>query len=681
MNVVLITHLVCAAAFGILGLVVLSGRARSRAASALAVASGATAVWAVAAAFAAPEQLMAVAPVESVRDAAWLYFLRALLLPPQGAMPPWARTVVTTSFVVVALTVALDLAVLALVPEQPVLLQPQLIARIAIAVLGLSLVENYYRNMREDDRWNAVPLVIAIGAMFSFELFFYVDAQLSRRFTTSLIAARALADLLSVPLVLLAMVRSRNLRADVRVSHKAAFHAVTLVASGVFLMAAAVVGILFRQYGGQWGILLQVTSLFGSGLVLAVALSSETVRSHIRMAVLRNFFSYRYDYRVEWLRTIEALSSGDAAGNLPERLIRVIADIVNSPGGVLFQLRDSAFLPTAFWNAHVPAEAREPAESAFMAGFRDGRWMQELTVADAPRPAWLSGLDEFWLAVPLPRQGGLMGFVLLEKPRAPIHPDWEVFDLLRTVARQTASYLFEQQAERALADAQLLQEYSKRFAFVVHDIKNLSSQLGLILSNARRHGDNPEFQADVLRTVENSVGRMNKLISQLRIAGTTEAAAELPPAAPAAADVAVIVRELAAHSSHAGRVEIGAGTGARVLMDPEQLRSVLAHLIDNAIEASGAEGHVKVSLGDDGERVTIDITDEGPGMDVSFVRDELFRPFRSTKDTGLGIGAFQTRELIRAAGGQLDVITKPGAGTTMRIVLGSAGSTRVSPAA
>jgi putative PEP-CTERM system histidine kinase len=679
MNVVLITHLVCAAAFGILGVLLLAGRERTRAATALAMACCATAIWALAAAFEGPVPPTVLAVVESLRDAVWFFFMRALLTPQQAPMPPWARTVVGCSFAVVALAVALDLVIVALVPASPTLNQPQIIARIAIAVLGLSLVENYYRNTQEDDRWNAVPLVIAIGAMFAFDLCFYVDVQLSRKFVDSLVAARALADVMSVPLVLLALVRSHNLRTDVRLSHKAAFHAVTLVSSGVFLMAAAVVSVLLRRYAGQWGILLQVTALFGAALVLATVLSSETARSRIRMAILRNFFSYRYDYRVEWLRSIEVLSSGDARSNLPERLIHVIADIVNSPGGVLFQARDQAYVATAFWNARVGSEAREPAESPFIAAFRGGRWVQDLTGADAgatARPAWLAGLDDFWLAVPLPRQGELIGFVLLEKPRAPVNPDWEVYDLLRTVGRQTASYLFEQQAERSLADAQLLQEYSKRFAFVIHDIKNLSSQLGLILSNARRHGDNPDFQADVLRTVENSVGRMNKLIGQLRVTAASEA-----PAPPQATDAAAIVRELAAAPSHVGRVEIGAPANARVMMDAEQLRSVLAHLIDNAVEASGAEGRVRVNLGEDGERVTIDITDEGPGMDVSFVRDELFRPFHSTKDTGLGIGAFQTLELIRAAGGQLDVITKPGAGTTMRIVLGAAPAPHVSPAA
>jgi signal transduction histidine kinase len=56
-------------------------------------------------------------------------------------------------------------------------------------------------------------------------------------------------------------------------------------------------------------------------------------------------------------------------------------------------------------------------------------------------------------------------------------------------------------------------------------------------------------------------------------------------------------------------------------------------------------------------------------MDDTFIRDELFLPFRSTKSGGSGIGAFQTRELIRMSGGDLEVISEQGAGTTMRILL------------
>ena len=676
MNVVIISHLFCAAAFAVLALLLIAGKQRNRTTKALGAGCLATVIWAGAVADSGTLPASIVAVVESVRDAVWLLFMRSLIVPADRPIQSWARTGAIVVYAVAALAVGIDLASLVFDPTATQLSQPQILVRISIAVLGLSLVENYYRNTAADSRWNVVPLAIAMGAMFAFDLFFYADAQLSRKIDLSLTAARALANLFSVPLIYLGMMRNKNWRkSDLRLSHNAAFHAVTLISSGIFLMAVALVGVLFRHYGGQWGMILQVTSLFGSAVVLATVLSSETARSGIRMAILRNFFSYRYDYRVEWLHCIEALSADDAAVNLPERVVRAVADIVNSPGGVLFQRHDHAFVPSALWNARVPSEAQEPLDSAFVAAFRGGRWIHELPRPDAPSdavvwPAWLAEAPDFWLAVPLAHQDEIAGFVLLIKPRAPINPDWEVFDLLRTVARQAASYLSEQRAERALADAHMLQEYSKRFAFVVHDIKNLSSQLGLILSNARRHGSNPEFQADVMHTVENSVERMNKLLSQLKVANVTPAAAN---DGPGTSDALAVVREVVGAHSQGNRIDlVCASAGAAVIMDLDPLRSVLAHLLDNALEASGSQGRVAVSLGGESDRVTIDITDLGPGMDMSFVRDELFRPFRSTKDGGFGIGAFQTRELIRAADGQLEVITKPGAGTTMRIVLHAA---------
>lgn len=682
MNVIVVTHLICAAAFGILAVTLLAGRQRGRTGSMLAGACLATLIWALAAAAEGVIPFSIVALVESVRNAAWLMFLCSLLAAPSGGpVFAWARTGAIVAAVLGLAAIGVDLASLVLVPAARSLFQPQILVRIGLAVIALSLVENYYRNTETDRRWNVVPLSIAVGGMFAFDLFFYVDIFLSQM-DYPLAGARALADALSVPLLGLAMVRNDNWRTDIRLSHNAAFHTLTLVSSGIFLVSAAVVGVLFRRYGGQWGMVLQVTSLFGSAVVLATVLSSETARSGIRMAILRNFFSYRYDYRVEWLRCIEALSSGDAALELPERVVRAVADSVNSPGGVLFQRHDNSYVPSAFWNARVPADVREPADGEFIAGFRGGRWIQMLREDHAatrlgPMPAWLGSEHEFWVAVPLPHLREIVGFVLLVVPRAAVKPDWEVYDLLRIVARQTASYLSERQAQRALADTQLLQEYSKRFAFVVHDIKNLSSQLGLILSNARRHAGNPEFQADVMRTVENSVARMNKLLSQLKMATAPAAATEGP------ADALAIVRELVASHAQGARIDaVCASANAVVQMEPEPLRSVLAHLIDNAVEASGAQGRVRVSLGAEDERVTIDVSDEGPGMEVSFVRDELFRPFRSTKDNGLGIGAFQTRELVRAAGGRLEVASLPGAGTTMRVVLKHAGVVpEVSPAA
>jgi putative PEP-CTERM system histidine kinase len=289
---------------------------------------------------------------------------------------------------------------------------------------------------------------------------------------------------------------------------------------------------------------------------------------------------------------------------------------------------------------------------------------EEFSHGSGKRPVWIEE-RRFWLAIPLTHNAEIIGFVLLLEARAPIDLDWEVFELLHTVARQAASYLAEQDAAAALADAKLLEDYSKRFAFVVHDIKNLSSQLELVVSNARRHGDDPEFRADVMLTIEHSVGRMNRLLSQLK-GGKTAAPAPV-------ADVALAIDELVSLHPAPERIRVILPP-ERILvrMDPGNLLSALTHIVGNALEASGATGDVSIAVRRVDGHATIDVTDRGPGMEISFVRNALFRPFRTTKKDGYGIGAFQTREIVRSAGGTLEVLSTPGAGTTVSITLGLA---------
>jgi signal transduction histidine kinase len=165
-------------------------------------------------------------------------------------------------------------------------------------------------------------------------------------------------------------------------------------------------------------------------------------------------------------------------------------------------------------------------------------------------------------------------------------------------------------------------------------------------------------------TLENSVSRMTDLLAKLR-AGNAPAQEQTPP------DLRDIVSAVAAE---VGRQKVRvrdepSAAGKRVGIKPSALRSVITHLITNALEASPENEPVVVCLHATGGRLMIDIEDRGPGMDADFIRDELFKPFRSTKSTGHGIGAFQTRETIREAGGELQVVSSPGKGTTMRILL------------
>jgi signal transduction histidine kinase len=107
----------------------------------------------------------------------------------------------------------------------------------------------------------------------------------------------------------------------------------------------------------------------------------------------------------------------------------------------------------------------------------------------------------------------------------------------------------------------------------------------------------------------------------------------------------------------------------QALADEETLTAVVGHLVQNALEAVGGEGSVEVRLGRQDGMAAIDVVDDGPGMDAAFIRDQLFRPMRTTKGSGYGIGAFQTRELVRSMGGRLEVLSQVGVGTTMRVLL------------
>ena len=312
-----------------------------------------------------------------------------------------------------------------------------------------------------------------------------------------------------------------------------------------------------------------------------------------------------------------------------------------------------------------------PRFAEYIAAFRDGDWIVDLGANPAARD-WLPELPRLWLAVPLNHLGTLLGFVVLTQSRAPFKLDREVFELLGVISREVAGRVAEQRAVQVLQQTRELREYSQRFAFVIHDIKNVSGQLSMLLANAERHADNPEFQRDMLITVRASVARITKLLTRLQ-AGTQERTYALIEPVERIGGVVAAFRRT---SGTAVTVENDGGD-AGVAIDPDAFDTVVTHLLTNAVEAmaaaggEGAPGAVRVAVRHEASSVLIDIIDEGPGMSADFIRDRLFRPFATTKSGGHGIGAYQARELLRAAGGDLLVLSRPDAGTTMRLLLPS----------
>jgi putative PEP-CTERM system histidine kinase len=671
-----VSALICAAVYAALVTVTLSRRRFGRESSIVAGACALTVAWSLAIAF---KDIVGVslAPVlETTQSLAWISFLTFLLVPTLKG-----RTDAKLKIAIFGAPFAAGLVVLAsdLFPGDRLtahgLTEAQIIGREGLAVIGLLLVENLYRNTADKRHWNVVPLCIALGGLFAYQLFLYSDALLFGWVSDVFTTAQTAVDCLIAPFLALTLFRNRGWQLGLRVSQRVVLHSLTLVASGVLLVSIVTVATLLRDAGGDWGRVVQVTTLFGSLLVLATIVSSGSAKARLKYLVSRNFFALRYDYRVEWMNFIDVLSVREEGEDLKRRVVQAIANVVDSPGGALW-LKDTAgeagqFVPVTLCNMRLSLGTAEPADGAFIQGFRGGRWIQEFHQSRS-YPA----LGECWLAVPLVVQERLLGFITLTRPRAPMALNWESFELLRALARQAASYVAEQRLGQQLHDSRRFQEYAKRFAFVAHDIKNLTAQLQMIVVNAKRHGDNPDFRADAFLTIENSVARMNDLLQQLRANQVAEADEASIDAVP------VIRRVLAAR--HDDRAPIRAAiecAAARVRIDNDRLGSALTHLIDNAVEASPPDGTIALTAQCRDGKLVIDIADEGAGMDIEFIHSQLFRPFRSTKSNGYGIGAYQTRDLVRAAGGELEVVSAPGAGTTMRVILPLAKEGAVSTAA
>jgi putative PEP-CTERM system histidine kinase len=619
--------------------------------------------------------------LEMVRSTAWLIFLADALFA-NAPERRKTRRLVRTGIVAAGLTSVL----LALVPEivpTGIRVTPNtiLIGNLILAIFGLALTENLLRNVPSDARWNLKFLCFGVGAIFGYDFFLYSQALLLRQIDGDLFAARGITNALAVSLLAVSVLRSkgpagRAPRRELVVSHSLVFHSAALLGTGAYLLVMAAVGYYIRQYGGTWGGVLQMTFLFGAGILLVVSFSSGTVRGYLKTFVGKHFFKYKYDYREEWLRFIRTTSEAEQNVQLPERVIQAVCDIFDSPeGGVWLQQQERLALKSTWnlsrWNLDAVDAQLDRASPliAFLERTHSVIDIDELR-RDPRRyegtalPAWLEQLARAWLIVPLVHHDELRGMLILGKPRAPKEVDWEDRELLGTLGQQAASYLAEYELGEALAEARQFEAFNKRFAFVIHDIKNLVSRLSLIVSNAAKHRHDAAFQDDMIRTIESSIDKMKKLLLQLHG----------QQAQPGQGQPVEIERLLqAAVASQKGRgptIAVEVKTPAlAVQADEERLRRVIGHLIQNAVEAAPRDGAVNVRLKSEGKMAVLEVEDNGPGMDPEFVREKLFKPFKTTKGEGYGIGVYETNEFARAAGGRLDVFSQPGRGTIMKMSL------------
>ncbi|MGA7178261.1 MAG: XrtA/PEP-CTERM system histidine kinase PrsK [Thiobacillaceae bacterium] len=640
----------------------------------LATASAASLLWSVIVGFQPFISPLGLA-MEVLRDFAWLGLLFAILKghrPSDTPTPSHLRILFWLALGITTLLVS-GLILPAIWSDLPTLKASSIyLGMVSLAVLGLVMVEQVYRGSQPEFRWSLKFLSLGLGGLFAYDFYLYANALLFQQLDGDVWTARGLASLVIIPLVAISFARqSSETPTNMALSRRVMFHGAALLGAGIYLLLMAAAGYYIRIFGGNWGGVIQTAFLFAAVILLGVILFSGTLRARVRVWMSKHFFRYHYDYRDEWLNFTRMLSEGAAGERMCERTVEALASLVESPGGAIWLLDESAgYTRAAYWNMS-DAQGTEPASSPLVDWLIQRQWVIDLDehrvnparYDSLELPLWISGLPDAWLLIPLLHHEQLIGFIVLKHSLARISFNWEVSDLIKTAARQAATHLAQMRASNALIVARQFESYNRATTFVIHDLKNLVAQLSLLLANAQKHKHKPEFQEDMIATIESSVARMNKVLAQLKRGSQ--------PGQQQSVDLRKLLPEVISSKS-AFRLKPtleSTGDDLRVCADGAQLGRVIGHIVQNALEATPESGKVHIHASRADQVVKVEISDTGSGMEAEFIRDRLFRPFDSTKGAGMGIGAYECREYVHELGGKIAVKSEPGRGTTFCILL------------
>jgi putative PEP-CTERM system histidine kinase len=682
-NIPAVSYAIGAAAFLLLTLLLLTAWRGRLQGGLLVSASALTAVWCAVVAFYAIYRVppfSALQLLEVLRNAAWCLFLLKVLGLTRAQAEGSSSGVRILAMVIFGLCAGLAAVILANRYSTEILQVASLTAYISVfghvllAVAGLVLVEQIYRNTPSDQRWAIKFLCVGVGGLFAYDFYMYANGLLFKQLDGAIWSARGVVLAMVVPLIAVSASRNPQWSLRVFVSRHVVFHTAALLGAGVYLLVMAAAGYYIKAYGGTWGGFAQITFFFGAAVLLGLLLQSGHLRSRFKVFVGKHFFHNRYDYREEWLRFTQTLSTVERGVELKPTIVRAIADIVESPGGILFQRTESGeFEPTVGEKVDRSAAQWLDADSPLLQLLQEREWvvfMDEYekdpdTYDGLELPEWMDAFPRAWVIVPLMQGDSLVAFIVLMRSPTRGALNWEDSDLLKTVGRQAASYLVLWQATDALAESRQFEAFNRLSAFVVHDLKNLIAQLDLVVDNSKRHLHEPGFMEDALQTVGSASAKMNRLLGQLRKGRAENGAARTVNLNNVLEDV---VR--ARGQSKPEPVLHPCAQELRVSADRDRLGAVIEHLVQNAQEATLPDGHVTVRVSAAGDWAFIEVEDDGAGMDAAFVAERLFKPFDTTKgNAGMGVGVYESREFVKALGGEISVDSTPQRGTVFRVKL------------
>lgn len=610
---------------------------------------------------------------------AWSLFLTAMTMPERILTASRWRLACALA---TALALGNSLAVVFVDPFVPDRGQPYMpvlsaagLAFVAAELLFVTAIlvslELSFRSASPDTRWRVKYLLIGLSVIFGTRLYVLTHAILVNRLEASDLAAHAASFPVGGALILVSLLRGGLADTRLHVSRALLGKSVTSITVGAYLLAAGASGWLLSSFQAPQFIFWAVLGLLLCTVLASVLFLSEDLRWRVRRTVARHLYSQKYDYRDEWLLFTQRLGAPTTSLEFSERFLWSVSTTFGPSCSALYLSRDTGDglyqLAASLGSSHWPnvVELRRPPLDSLIRP----PWHIRLLLKQSFEPVAHdrgAGLDmPVWplLAVPLIWQGSPAGFLLLGSQRNGVPYDAEDLVLLRLLAQQAVSALVGLRLAEASARSREFQALHRLTSFIMHDLKSSLSTLELLTRNAESRLSDLAFQRDALRTLTRTVDRMRRLLA--RLSPTVLSGAEVRTHV----DLRAVLQQVAKDVPQEDGLEVVQilEPVPEILGDPESLERVVRGLVDNALDAMERKGTLTLCTAWRPPWVECTVSDTGCGMTPKFIEESLFRPFRSTKKDGWGLGLYHAQEVVDSHHGRIEVLSEPGKGTAMTL--------------
>lgn len=541
-------------------------------------------------------------------------------------------------------------------------------------VLDLAYLEQSLRLLRDPLRYRLKFILIGLGAVAGVQIYHASQLLGVPVEEAQAVLVSGFGSLLAMGLIAVGLLRTRlhEAQASIYVAPGVVYGSVTFVVIGLYLIAVGLVGEVIRYSGLPLGEVLSRLAMLAALLALLVAAVSRSARVRVNRWVARHFYHAKYDYRAKWLEVTDAFQECHTTEAVLDRFLDILSRTFGAPRISVWMHYESdgqfhLVRSTVSDGAVPPLAAGHPV----VARLRGRDELLDLEVmglrAGGPDDRFLA-CTQAELCVPIQSSGELLGFIALGRDERGERYHYDDYLLLRAIAHHVGMLLVlsrQTEERRAAVGLEALHRFS---AFCLHDLKNLTAGLSLVVQNATVHGHDPAFQQSAMKTVSATVRKMTALMEKLSLKVRHETPWQ-------AVDVGAMIRDTVASVKMPVCVDLGALEAPPVAVRAvrEELQQVFLNLLLNARQAAGEQGQVSIHAGRDGQMIRVTVADNGPGIPPDRLRT-LFQPFQTTKAGGLGIGLYQCKRILESHQGSIHIMSTVGQGTTIYVMLPVAGA-------